>query len=112
MFLDQEVKALTEWKITRKTENQKQPKAATGSHSVALDSLDLNMIVLLMDGIIDEFTINNLSPRFLKVSGITNVPPVEVLGIPYEGNNDPFMELSIKTTAEYRISGGWGITII
>lgn len=112
MFLDQEVKALAEWKITRKTENPKQPKAATGSHSVVLDTLDINMILLLLDGIVDEFTINNLSPRFLKVSGITNVPPVEILGIPYEGNNDSFIELSIKTTAEYGIAEGWGITII
>lgn len=89
--------------MRRKTENPRQSKTATGSHSVTVARSKINHFLNLIDGTENNFTIGGLSPKFLKVSGVSNAPPVEVLEVPYEGNIK-CIKISRKFLIKYRKS--------
>lgn len=89
---------LTQWKLSRKTENSKQSEHVSGFHSTTLDKTACEDLLELLQNndTINKFTATEVTPKFLKVSSSSVANPVEVLMLRYDPVTSIFIRLSIS----------------
>ncbi len=76
---------VAEWTLHRKTENARQSNLVNGLHHVILSEKSSQEILELLYGSRDKFSVENISPKFLKVSSLSTSYSVDALMISYDG---------------------------
>lgn len=82
---DVPVKMVAEWSLYRKTENMRQSNLVNGVHSVDLSAQTRQELLQIVNGKKTFMSVENICPKFLKVSSISTSNPAETLMIAYDG---------------------------
>lgn len=76
---------VAEWSLYRKTENMRQSNLVNGVHSVDLSAQTRQELLQIVNGKKTFMSVENICPKFLKVSSISTSNPAETLMIAYDG---------------------------
>lgn len=94
--LGKPVTMTAEWSLMRSTENTRQSNLVNGINSIVLTKKSSNELLRVLQGTQNTFAVDNICPKFLKVSSTTTSYPVEALMISYEGWKNDFSNLCIR----------------
>lgn len=76
---------VAEWSLHRKTENTRQSNIVNGAQSVYLPAYTRQELLQIVGGNRTLMTVDNICPKFLKVSSLSTSYPAEALMIAYDG---------------------------
>lgn len=76
---------VAEWSLHRKTENTRQSNLVNGVQSVILSAQSRQELQDILDGNSKSMSVDNISPKFLKISSLSTSYPAETLMVAPDG---------------------------
>lgn len=85
LSIDIPVKMVAEWTLHRKTENTRQSNLVNGAQSIDLPASTRRELLGIAKGERTRMTVENICPKFLKVSSLSTSYTAEALMLAYDG---------------------------